>query len=509
MNLTRKVEEAIRRDRLLEPGTRVGVACSGGADSVALTLVLHELKDALGLRLSVVHFNHQLRGPEADADEAFVGSLAERLGMECLVGRGEVAARARERRLNLEEAARLARFEFFSTLCKRLQVDAIALAHTLDDQAETVLARLLRGAGTRGLAGIYPVVELVPGKAEAKAGLPSVALAKEGRLVYGEATAGKLVRPLLGIRRSSLRDYLAERDEPWREDPSNLDTSRLRNRLRRELLPQLTELAGPAAVEHLARVADHARDEESFWGAYIEERFRTLVTRRNDAYEIRIPDLDRPAPELTRLPARADHEAQRAVARRLVRRILRAVRGDLRRLTQTHVEAILSLAEAESGGGELQLPGVKVERQFDRLLFGPFLRLEAPPAGYEVDMAGPGLIRLPGRVALRVKLLGLAELEQSYNKLKNLVDAGRVRFPLRVRNWQPGDAYQPLGASRPKKLKALFQQERVPWLRRAGYPVVLSGEEIVWVPGFGPAASCTPTRASHSALLLEEVTSSE
>ena len=345
MELAQKIERAIRRERLLGPGMKVAVGCSGGADSVALVRLLAELKGPLGIRLLVVHLNPQLRGAEADADEGFVRRLAEWLELEFLVRREDVAARARQRKINVEEAGRLARLEFFASLIAGGKADAVAVAHTLDDQAETVLARILRGAGTRGLAGIYPVVE--------------------ERVSFGSAQDKRrsssklvLVRPLLGVRRADLRDYLSEQEQAWREDATNLDRARLRNRLRLELLPQLSRVAGPAAIEHLARLADHARQEESFWSAYVEERFQTRARRSGDEWEVAVEGLLAPVLELARLPARQAAEAQRAVARRLLRRTLAAVRGDLRRITQTHVESVLSLAEEGRSGQSVDLPGV-------------------------------------------------------------------------------------------------------------------------------------------------------
>ena len=199
MDLAHKVEQAIRRGELLAPGMRVACACSGGADSVALVRLLYELKDKLGLRLLVAHLNHQLRGKEADADEVFVRRLAERLEIEFIVRREDVGARAKKEKVNLEEAGREARLDFFASLITAGKADAVVVAHTLDDQAETVLTRVVRGAGTRGLAGIYPVVE------QQTAGDPSAAPRAGKRLPYSQI---KLVRPLLGVRRSELRDYL-------------------------------------------------------------------------------------------------------------------------------------------------------------------------------------------------------------------------------------------------------------------------------------------------------------
>ncbi len=483
--LANKVQQAIRRRELLAPGMRVAVACSGGADSVALLRLLDELKHSLGLRLLVVHLNHQLRGAEADADEGFVARLAAQLELEFRARREDVAARAKKERANLEEAGRQARLEFFASLLTEGAADVVALAHTLDDQAETLLARLVRGAGTRGLAGIYPVVEHPAG-----------------------ATRGSLVRPLLGIPRADLRTYLSEREQPWREDTSNFDRSRLRSRLRFELLPQLTRLAGPAALEHLARLAEQAREEESFWSAVIEEQFRQLVNQRGEEFELAVAALETPLAALARLPARQMREAQRAVARRLVRRTLAAVRGDLRRLTQTHVESVLRLVEAGHSGQRVELPGVGVERRFGTLIFrrapsGRSRETSAPPS-YRLQVDQPGWVRLPDGPALHFKLVGVEQLESSYNDRTGAADAARTPFPLLVRSWLPGDRFQPVGAARRKKLKTLFQQERVARAERFRWPVVLSGGEIVWVPRFGVAAGYGLLPESRMALVIEE-----
>ena len=486
MDLRRKVEEAVRQGRLLEPGMKVAVACSGGADSVALACLLAELKETLGLRLLLVHLNHQLRGAEADADEAFVRQLAERLEVEFLVRREDVAARAQKEKVNVEEAGREARLEFFASIIAGGKADAVALAHTLDDQAETVLQRLVRGAGTRGLAGIYPVVE------ERVQSTPSK---------LKTAFKLKLVRPLLGMRRDELRAYLAEREQAWREDASNLDRRRLRNRIRLELLPQLN----PASIEHLGRLAAHAREEESFWAAYVEERFRALVdVAPGKDLKFEISDLMKPDPLLKKLPARRAAEAERAVARRLVRRALSEARGDLRRLTQTHVESVLRLAGEGQSGQRVVLPGVEVERQFDRLVFRPAATRAGVPPRFELRVEAPGGIELPGGGALTFKLVALGGGEPEYNDRRQFVDAARAPFPLRVRNWQPGDAYQPLGTARVQKLKTLFREQRVPREERARTPVVLSKGEIVWVPRLGVAAAYGLTARSRTALLIEE-----
>ncbi len=231
---------------MVRPGDRVGVGVSGGADSLALLLLLEELRERLGIRLTILHFNLLLRGEESEADERFVAELAAGRGIDFLAGRGDVARAARARGWNLEDAARRLRYTFFSSAVRAGRVTRVAVAHTADDQAETVLARLVRGTGPAGLAAIYPV-------------------------------KGHVVRPLIEIRRGELRAYLEGLRQPWREDASNLDTARLRARLRHQILPVIEQELQPAIVAHLCRLAEMARQDEAFWTALVDERLVALA----------------------------------------------------------------------------------------------------------------------------------------------------------------------------------------------------------------------------------------
>jgi len=241
---------ALRLNReSMRPGDRVCAAVSGGVDSVAMLLLLHEenslARGALGVGLSAVHVHHGLRGEEADADLAFVQALCERLGVALHVRRASVPdrvadARAAGRAETIEEAARNLRYEVFGDLMAGGRADVVLTAHTLDDQAETVLMKLLRGAWTEGLSGIHPVLRLADG--------------------------GKVVRPLLGVRRAELVAYLNERGQGWREDASNADKAFTRNRVRRDLLPALREY-NPGIDEALANLAVLAREDEARWSA--------------------------------------------------------------------------------------------------------------------------------------------------------------------------------------------------------------------------------------------------
>lgn len=238
---------------LVRAGERVCAAVSGGADSVALLLALHEAnraKDALGVVLSAVHVHHGLRGAAADADVAFVKELCDRLGVPLVVERVDVAARQSEEREGVEEAARELRYGVFWRLMGERGFDAVATAHTLDDQAETVVMKLLRGAWTEGIGGIAPRIERSEVRGQRSAG------------------PGRIVRPMLGVRRAEVQAFLRERGQAWREDATNRDVSLTRNRVRHELMPMLRGF-NPGVDAALARLAEIARDEEAFWQAEV------------------------------------------------------------------------------------------------------------------------------------------------------------------------------------------------------------------------------------------------
>ena len=240
--LALKTLDHIRRLELLKAGDRVGVAVSGGADSVGLLWILFELRDEIGLVLSVVHFNHKLRGAESDEDERFVSDLARKLGLEYFAGNGDASAEAAASGMSVEAAARELRYDFFGQLQGAAadgvpRLDKIATGHTLDDQAETVLMRVVRGTGMRGLAGIYPVFEIEK----------------------DDESIGEVIRPMLTVRHSELREYLTEIGQSWREDSSNLDAKFTRNRMRHTILPLLESQFNPAVQQTLSELADIAR----------------------------------------------------------------------------------------------------------------------------------------------------------------------------------------------------------------------------------------------------------
>ena len=311
---------------------KLAAAVSGGADSVALLTLLAETRAPLGFVLSAVHFNHRLRGKASELDEKFVMALAEKFGVTLHIGRGDVAGKALREKSNLEDAARRARYSFFEQLSGQALLEAVATAHTMDDQAETVLAHILRGTGIAGLAGIHPSVASVR-------------------------------RPLLDFRREELRKYLCTKKQPWREDATNRDTNRSRARMRKKLLPLLVKEFNPAAIEHLAGLATRAREQAQFVDCLAQKIFETLVTRSEFSARISIAGfLD---------PANLEQpEAASTVRSALAYKIVAQLKDQRGQLSAGHLDSILRLAQNGEPGKRIQLPGgADVLRQKDSLLF--------------------------------------------------------------------------------------------------------------------------------------------
>jgi tRNA(Ile)-lysidine synthase len=471
MDLLSRVRHTIRQHDLARPATSVVAAVSGGSDSVALAHLLRELHDARELLVAgLAHFNHRLRDSAA-RDERFCEELAASFGWPILIDTEEVAARARRERRSLEDAARAARYEFFERARARFSADAVALGHTRDDQAETFLLRLVRGAGARGLAGMHP-------------------------------RRGAFIRPLIDCRRGDLRTYLAARDAAFVVDESNADVSIPRNRVRAELLPMLEERFNPSIVDTLADEAELAREE---W-RWLKETAEALAEK--------ICSWD----SLTcRLDANALAAAPLAVARMVVHRAMtRAGRGTA--IPFSHVQAAIDLSRM---AGSFDAPGQHVERA------GGFVVLTSRPEGtvgrWTPAARTASLFRyplsIPGEVALAetgcVVSVETAPTATGSDPHPAPVAAGaefrtmaRVRLDrlaggLAVRNRRPGDRFRPAGLAGGKKLQDYFVDQKVAWNERDGVPIVVDdGDRIVWVAGFAIDDEFRVTDPSQGVLLL-------
>jgi len=480
---------------MIRPGDRIGVGVSGGADSVAMLRIFAELRTHLGIAVLVLHFNHQLRGTEADEDERFVKALAKEFHLEIESGRADVAAEARFHGWNVEDAARRLRHQFFATVAEARGLNRVAVAHTANDQAETVLSHLLRGTGLTGLAGIYPV-------------------------------AGLIIRPLLELGREELRGYLSDLGQLWREDVTNQDTSRMRARIRHQLIPLLLRDFDAAAVTRLSRLAKHAREDETFWRMLEDERFNSLATRESSfAISLSVDDLLSPLPLLP--PADRSVGGDRApdaistlaLTRRMVRRIFAELRGGREQLTSRHVDSVIDLAAKSQSGARVDLPGVYVERIFDRLCFtnvfaAPRTAQDGEATRKNCDFAYT--VFRPGR--METASVVVTEIHRRFN-LKMVdwplagsdtvvgwgaLDFDRVQWPLVLRNWRPGDSYRPHGSRRVRKLKRLLLESRVPRSARGSWPVLTSEGKVIWASGYPVAEDLSPHPGTQTGLLIGE-----
>ena len=513
--LGQKTLDSIRRLDLLKPGDRIGLAVSGGADSVGLLLLFLELRHELGIVLSVVHFNHKLRGSESDEDEAFVAELARAHTLEFHVSSGDVAVEADANHLSIETAAREMRYTFFRELQEEdttgsRRLDAIATGHTLDDQAETVLMRVLRGTGSHGLGGIYPVVTL-----------------EEETIDEDDETSAKVIRPLLTIRHRELEDYLQEIGQPWREDSSNRNLHHTRNRIRHVLLSLLEREFNPAVTTNLSELAEIARAEEDYWENEISGWMGTAIhwtepdwVRAHDPAGCLI-QLQPHNPELRKrllqpgpliMNAAIDLLWLLSEPLAIQRRAIKAV-GDTAGfpLEFKHVEEIVRFALDENNSGkQLSLPlGWKVIRERESLNFlTPDLRTqERIPADYEYSLALPGRAIVPeaGIVIEAVQVLPGQQRDPNVDGFDRLLDASLVSNPLRVRNWRAGDRFWPVHTKAPKKIKELLQEKHVTGPERPAWPVVVSGDEIVWVRGLPAATEFRAQNENADAVLIRAV----
>jgi tRNA(Ile)-lysidine synthase len=436
-SLLKKVSITLSRHGMLESGDCVVIAVSGGADSVCLLDVLNRLVPELGLRLIVAHYDHGLRKADDERETRFVKELARRINLLCEVGRASGLSKEFG---SLEERAREFRYRFLEEIREKHGAQKIALGHTLDDQAETVIMRFLRGSGSTGLSGIPPTRD-------------------QG-----------IIRPLIDIRRKEVEEYLMSRGLTWQMDSSNQDTGYLRNRIRLELLPELIQYQ-PQLVEQLGDLAKTLREENRFLDALAREWFETHFNDLGDG-SISIPRVE---------TLRIDP----AIRGRVIRRAIERVAGGLRRIERRHVEAIEELARGERPQGEINLPkGLTVKRSYDRLVCGFMSQEEKAHFTLEIPSEGTYGIKEAGiRITIKQKNPNsLIRLDGS--PLTVFLDAGKVKFPLTLRSILPGDRFVPLGMQGHRKIKDFLIDLKIPSEERPGIPLLLSGDTIAWVCGY-------------------------
>ena len=457
-----RVLGTIREYTMLVPGEHVIVAASGGADSTALLLCLHALMPVLDCSLTVAHLNHRLRGKEADGDEAFVRRMSASLGLPFRSDVIDVKEYAVSARQNLEQAAREKRYDFLRRTAANEGAQKIAVGHNQNDQAETALFRFLRGSGIEGLSAIHPVVE------------------------------GRIIRPLLECSRGSVLEYLKQRDCRYREDSTNTDLSFSRNRIRMELIPYLEKNFNPKLSRTIAREALLMRETWAFLNSRAFETFEGMYRSVNGGIALKIEEI------------LALHPALR---KQVLRCALRYCLGSVKGIALNHIDSLLSLCGRSQSGGRIQMPrNVVALRQFDELLL-----LQGMPglhAGFHYELEVPGKRYVPESGATLH-----AEICRSRKYLTEKVKSTRASFdpsvlqkPLVIRSRIPGDRY---GGPGHRKVKRMLIDKKVPLIQRAVLPMVVSGEDVIWIPGFRPARAYEAKDPSKPFVLLEFIADSE
>lgn len=434
------VKDTIKRHGLLDKGDTVVVSVSGGPDSTALLFALDGLKSGYGLKLHVAHLDHMFRAPEETlADREYVSKLARRLKLPLIYKRIDVPAFAKESGLSLEEAAREKRYEFLLKAARDAGAKKIALGHTLDDQAETVLMRLIRGSGLGGLRGIPPKRRL------------------DGTFI---------IRPLIESWRKDVESYLAGMKITARRDATNLMQKFLRNRIRHELMV-LLEKYNPNIKEALARSAQNFSYDYEVLSDAVGKSFGKCARSKGGSVFIDIKQLkSKPA----------------GLRRGILRKAIESVRGSLRDIDHSHIEDIEGLMA--SAKGAIDLPGkARAAKSGNTLIFSMAGREQTAPRVFR-ELPVPGSAAVPElKLKFEAKHVKSRGASAGKSKAAEYLDLDSIKGPLHVRTWERGDRFRPLGMSKGKKLQDFFTDRKVPRAERASVPLLVCGKDIIWVCG--------------------------
>jgi len=457
--LIAKVKETINTYRMLDRGDKVVVAVSGGPDSVCLLSVLHALANNLELTLHVAHLDHRFRGAESAADARFVAGLAKDLGIAATSESRDVPAYCAERGLSAQSGAREVRYAFLRQCAKATGARRIAVGHTANDQAETLLMRLVRGAGISGLSAIPPVRE-------------------------------NIIRPLIGATRNEVLAYLREQGIDFRTDPSNEKPLYTRNRVRHEMLPVL-ERFNPRIIETLAAEAVLLRDENEAVEAMLPATLQKVLHAEGEAVRIRREEFGRLLP---------------ALRRRVLRRAIELAAGDdAVDLSWIRTGEALGFMEEAQSGRSMEVPGgLLLEREYDDLV----IRAQEQETVFCVPLAVPGETVVPvSRLAIETLVLDALPdpgADGGNYLWQAVIDYDKMSLPLYLRNRRPGDRFCPAGmGGRSKKLQDYFVDEKVPKMRRNAAPLLATDQDVVWIIGMRTDGRFLPGPGTRKFLVVQ------
>lgn len=441
---------------MLSKGDAVVAAVSGGADSVAMLYALWALRDELGISLIVAHLNHGIRGRDADRDAEFVEHLAFRLGLPSVIEKVDMPHLQKEMRMGMEEAAREVRYEFLEQVVDNSMANRVAVAHTADDQAETVLLNIIRGAGPDGLAGMQPVRE-------------------------------KIIRPLIEVFRKDVEAYLRENGIEWRSDATNFEMEHTRNRVRLQLIPLLEKEFNPRVRESLLTLSRLVRDES--------EVVREAARRVFDEAAGYI------GPEVVVLDADRLRASPVAVERRCLRMAVEIVKGDLRDVDYAQIERIVEKLRRNEKF-HLTLPSGRVYAKLAHCELRIFKRTQVPAVEVVREVVIPGRTEVL-ELDVLIETRFVASHTRPESSLQAVIDSTSLKGSLVVRTWRRGDRIVPLGMTGQKKLQDVFTDKKVPRGERRRVPVLADDEKVVWVVGAAVSESVKVTDETWAALWIE------
>ena len=434
----------ITQHQMIQPKETVLVGVSGGVDSLALLYALHTLRHQLDCQVHIAHLDHGFREDSAE-DAVYVAEQAEQLGIPISCTRIDVPQMMRDQKLSAEVAARRARYQFYECVSERIGATKIALGHHRGDQAETVLMNLLRGAGASGLKGILPVRE------------------------------GKFIRPLLGFSRKEIEDFVAQLGLQPRCDATNYQLDYLRNRVRLELIPALERAYNSNIQNALNQTAELLQAESNYLEMLAHDAFQACR-------------IESSTPDTVVLDLRLFREYHLALRRRILRLAVAEVFGEVRDLYFNHFESMLNLIDGEAPNGALDLPnGGAFRRAYNRILIQKVVDSHAP---FEYEVAVPGHTALPlldaEMIATVVEQPMRCAVADKFpdGKFQAVFDLDRLQLPLTLRQRRDGDRFHPFGMRGTKRLKDFLIDAKIPRQERERVPVLMNGEEIVWVVGY-------------------------
>ncbi len=468
IELAERVLRFIQEHRLVTRRQKLVVAVSGGPDSVCLLHILIQLRGKLSISLHVAHLNHQLRGAESEADAQYVADLARQSDLPATIEQRDVKAYQARQRLSLEEAAREVRYTFLAQVAESIGADRVAVGHTIDDQVETILMHLIRGSGIRGLRGLQP----------------------SSRWISPLGHSLTVIRPLLSAGREETADYCHQHQLRPRIDTSNLSLSPLRNRIRQQLIP-LLQSYNPQVVDALLRTARLAADDLAFLDKEVARQWEEIAREQEEAI---IFDKKRFL------------ESPSALQRHLLRAAMEKLLGNLKDIETRHIEEIIA-ALNKPAGKRVSLPeGLIFSIEYDKYLLSPDPAALSPFPVLETEFALkiPGETPLPGWQVVAT-IIDREQIKEKDNDFTAYLDLDKAGKQLMVRTRQPGDRFQPLGMSQPKKLNEFMIDARIPQPWRKRIPIVCSPQHILWVVGWRIDERAKVTETTQRVLRLEMV----